>query len=69
MVPQNPINSQKAWANIEKVTRKYVMCAAGDVFVITGPVFDGIPPTIGANRVWVPQHLFKLVYDSSTNRA
>lgn len=69
MVPQAPINNRKAWAGIEKATRKYVMRAAGDVFVITGPVFDGTPPTIGANRVWVPQHLFKLVYDPSTNRA
>lgn len=69
MVPQAPINNRKAWAGIEKATRKYVMRAAGDVFVITGPVFDGTPPTIGTNRVWVPQHLFKLVYDPSTNRA
>lgn len=69
MVPQAPINNRKAWANIEKATRKYVMRAAGDVFVITGPVFDGTPPTIGADRVWVPQHLFKLVFDPVTNRA
>jgi len=69
MVPQAPINNRKAWAGIEKATRKYVMRAAGDVFVITGPVFDGTPPAIGINRVWVPQHLFKLVYDPSTNRA
>ena len=69
MVPQAPINNRKAWAGIEKATRKYVMRATGDVFVITGPVFDGTPPTIGTNRVWVPQHLFKLVYDPSTNRA
>lgn len=68
MVPQFPINNRKAWASIEKATRKYVMRAAGDVFVITGPVFDGTPPTIGSNKVWVPQHLFKLVYDPSTNR-
>jgi len=68
VVPQYPINNRKAWASIEKATRKYVMRAAGDVFVITGPVFDGTPPTIGSNRVWVPQHLFKLVYDPSTNR-
>jgi endonuclease G len=69
MVPQYSINNRKAWASIEKATRKYVMRAAGDVFVITGPVFDGTPPTIGADRVWVPQHLFKLVYDPSTNRS
>lgn len=69
MVPQTPVNNRKAWADIERATRKYVMRAEGDVFVITGPVFDGSPPAIGINRVWVPQHLFKLVYDPSTNRA
>jgi endonuclease G len=37
--------------------------------VISGPVFDNAPITIGANRVWVPRHLFKLVYDPSTNKA
>jgi len=69
MVPQAPVNNRKAWAGIEKATRKYVMRAAGDVFVITGPVFEGTPPTIGIHNVWVPQHLFKLVYDPSTDRA
>ena len=69
VVPQYSVNNRKAWASIEKATRKYVMRAAGDVFVITGPVFDGTPPTIGSNRVWVPQHLFKLVYDPVANRA
>lgn len=69
MVPQSPINNRKAWAAIEKATRKYVMRAAGDVFIITGPMFDSMPPTIGINKVWVPQHLFKLVYDPSANRA
>ena len=69
MVPQYPLNNRKAWANIEKATRKYIMRASGDVYVISGPVFDGTPPTIGANRVWVPQHLFKLIYDPSANRA
>jgi endonuclease G len=69
MVPQAPSNNRKAWAGIEKATRKYVMRAQGDVFVISGPVFDALPATIGSNRVWVPKHLFKLVYDPSTNNA
>lgn len=69
MVPQAPLNNRRAWASIEKATRKYVMRASGDVYVITGPVFDGTPPTIGSNHVWVPQHLFKLVYDPSTHRS
>ncbi len=69
MVPQSAEGNRHAWANIEKATRKYVMRAAGDVFVITGPVYELPAPTIGANRVWVPQHLFKLVYDPATGRA
>ncbi|MEI7455874.1 MAG: DNA/RNA non-specific endonuclease [Nitrosomonadales bacterium] len=69
MVPQYSINNRKAWSSIEKATRKYAMRASGDIYVITGPVFDGTPPTIGENRVWVPQHLFKLVYDPSTNKS
>ncbi len=69
IVPQAPINNRKAWAKIEKDTRKYVMRAAGDVYVITGPVYAANPATIGTGKVWVPQHLFKLVYDPSSRRA
>jgi len=69
IVPQAPINNRKAWAKIEKDTRKYVMRAAGDVYVITGPVFDGKPHTIGNGKVWAPAHLFTLVYDPSAQRA
>jgi endonuclease G len=69
MVPQAPINNQKSWAGIEKATRKYVMRAAGDVYVITGPIFDGKSETIGAGRVAVPKYLYKLVYGATTGRA
>ncbi len=69
IVPQNSENNRNAWRKIEADTRKYAMRAEGDVFVITGPVFDGTPPSIGSNKVWVPQHLFKLVFDPSTKKA
>jgi len=69
MVPQQPINNRKAWASIEKATRKYVMRSSGDVFVISGPVFNSKSQTIGANMVWVPAFLFKLVVDPGKNKA
>lgn len=68
MVPQHALNNRRAWAAIEKATRKYAMRATGDIYVITGPVFDAAPQTIGSNHVWVPQHLFKLVYDPSAHK-
>jgi endonuclease G len=69
VVPQAPENNQKPWNGIEQATRKYVMRAKGDVYVVTGPVFEGHLKTIGTNRVWVPKYLYKLVYDATTGRA
>ncbi len=69
MVPQSSVNNRKAWAGIEQATRKYVMRAKGDVYVISGPVFGEKPSTIGPGKVWVPSHLYKLVYDPNTGRA
>ena len=70
MVPQAPINNEKTWAGIERATRHYVRHANGPVFIFTGPVYADRPPkTIGANRVWVPSHLFKLVYDPEAGKA
>ena len=69
MVPQSMKQNSGPWAKIEKDTRHYASRAKGDVFVITGPVFDVSSGTIGANKVRVPSHLFKLVYDAQTGRA
>lgn len=70
MVPQAPENNRKTWAGIEKATRKFVMRAGGDVYVISGPVFlQPQPVVIGPDHVRVPSHLFKLVYDAGSNRA
>ncbi|WP_431777995.1 DNA/RNA non-specific endonuclease [Ottowia caeni] len=69
MVPQNQKQNEGAWAKIEQDTRRYVLRAKGDVFVITGPVFGTKGQTVGVNRVHVPTHLFKLIYDATTGRA
>lgn len=69
MVPQSIKQNGGPWAHIEKDTRRYASRAKGDVYIITGPVFDAQPTTVGDNRVAVPSYLYKLVYDASSNRA
>lgn len=70
IVPQDPTNNRKVWAKLEGDTRKYAERAGGPVFVYSGPLFqDRAVQTIGKGKVWVPTHLYKLVYDSSTQKA
>jgi endonuclease G, mitochondrial len=69
MVPQAPQNNRRAWATIEKATRKYVARADGDVYVFTGPVYAAPVETLGPGEVWIPKYLFKLVYDPSAGRS
>jgi endonuclease G len=69
IVPQDPFNNRKTWAKIESDVRKYARRAQGDVFVFSGPIFRGQQRTIGPDRVWVPSHLFKLVYDEASGRS
>jgi endonuclease G, mitochondrial len=73
MVPQAAKHNGGTWANsVEQATRKYASRAAGNVYVITGPVY--VPSiqaseAIGEGKVRVPKYLFKLVYDEYRNRA
>lgn len=69
MVPQDQRHNAGAWSKIESDTRKYVMRAKGDVYVFTGPAYGDRPETIGAGRVTVPSHIFKVLYDTTTGRS
>lgn len=73
MVPQAAKHNGGAWAHsVESATRKYAARATGNVYVITGPVFEPSikqSPAIGPGQVRVPKYLFKLVYDQDKNRA
>lgn len=69
MVPQDQRQNSGPWSKIEQDTRRYAARAKGDVFVITGPVYDAKSTTVGTNHVRVPSYLFKLVYDATTHKA
>jgi endonuclease G len=65
MVPQNRQHNREVWNKIEQDTRKYVLRTEADVFVFTGPYFGQLSTTIGSG-VWVPDVVWKLVYNSQT---
>lgn len=69
IVMQNPENNRGDWRKIEEDTRKYILRAKGDVFIISGVVFGQNPEKKGRNGVWVPSHLYKVVFDPSTKKA
>ena len=69
MVPQDPVHNRKIWSKLEADTRKYAMRAAGNVYVFSGVLHEGATQTIGSSAVWIPSHLFKLVYDEASQRA
>jgi len=70
IVPQAAEHNRGAWAKIETDTRRYVSRTSGPVYVITAPVYAATQvKTIGAGAVWVPTHLFKLVFDPAAGRA
>lgn len=69
MVPQDPTHNRKLWSKLEADTRKYAQRATGNVYVFTGTLHEGQTQTVGRSAVWIPSHLFKLVYDEAQQRA
>lgn len=63
MVPQNPKNNQQTWRNIEEAVREIVASSNEPVYLVTGVAFlNAKIATIGANKVLVPSHLYKALY-------
>lgn len=68
MAPQDQAHNAGAWNKIEQDTRNYIMRAAGDVHVFTGPVYVAQQRRIGSG-VAVPDYFYKLVYDARSGRS
>lgn len=68
MVPQNPDNNRHLWEGIESAVR-HLVTQRGELYVITGPLFQGASVTQLHGRVLVPTHLFKAVSDPRRGEA
>lgn len=67
MVPQAPKNNQITWRLLEEATRSLVQNSQEAAYIVTGVAFlNAKVTTIGANRVLVPSHLYKAVYQPNT---
>lgn len=68
MIPQNPDNNRHLWEGIESTIR-YLTKKRGELYVITGTVFQGNQLQRLNGRVMVPTHIYKAVYDPNSNEA
>ena len=65
MVPQNSDNNRNLWESIERTVRDY--SERHEIYVVTGPVFQGENLKALKGRVLVPTHIAKAVYDPKQN--
>ena len=68
MIPQNPKHNQILWEGIEQATRNLAQ-QDGELYVVTGPIFEGSSLERVNGRVLVPTSVFKAIYDPSRNAA
>ncbi|HEY9104563.1 DNA/RNA non-specific endonuclease [Chitinimonas sp.] len=68
MAPQQGQDlNRHIWADLEEMVRNWT-CERGDLYAITGPIYDQPGKTIGADKVAVPSAFFKMVVDLGRRR-
>ena len=67
MVPQNPSNNRIIWNHLETNIRNLVLLNH-DIYVSSGTYYKPTYKTVGVNKVGVPDFLWKVVYDKTTNK-
>lgn len=62
MVPQEPCVNQGLWERIESAVRELTM-VEGELFVVTGPIYQGGNLQFLNGRVGVPSAVYKAIFD------
>jgi endonuclease G len=68
MVPQDPANNRGVWEGIESAVRRLAR-ERGELYVVTGPLFQGERLQRIGGAVLVPTSLYKAVYDPRRREA
>lgn len=67
VVPQTKVLNEHLWERLEVKVRALAV-AQGEIFIVTGPIFDAAPPRLGG-RIAVPSATFKAVLAPRTHQA
>src|SRR3954468_3928282 len=67
MIPQDPQSNRGLWSGVESAVRALAR-RSGELYVVSGPVFQGATLKRLRGRVLVPTHIFKAVYDPKRNK-
>ncbi|MEQ8241675.1 MAG: DNA/RNA non-specific endonuclease [Cyclobacteriaceae bacterium] len=67
MSPQLPNLNRGKWKNLEALFRGWTI-DNGDLFVVTGPIFEDNQGKIGENAVTIPGYYYKIAYSIRDNK-
>ena len=67
IAPQNPSFNRGGWRSLESLVRSWVL-SESDMHVVTGGIFNNNLGSIGANRVSIPSHFYKIVFSEKKNK-
>lgn len=68
IIPQNPCNNEVLWEGIESAVRDLAL-AEGEIYIVTGPIYEGTDIPFLNGRVGVPSRIYKAVYDPARRAA
>lgn len=68
MAPQNPALNRGLWERIESAVRRFAE-REGDLYIVTGPIFQGDSLRSLHGRVLIPTGFFKALYHPGRNQA
>jgi DNA/RNA endonuclease G (NUC1) len=69
IVPQNSQNNRKTWNKVESDVRKFVSRSNGDFYIVTGVLFKDKTQKVIGDNVYIPSHLYKIVYSDQTKKS